>query len=346
MSNIERFARRDMLRLGGMGSLALLGGLGSTLSVSFAAEGTSAPINVITSDSTQTLTIFELIKAQRFLDKFGVSIKTLNVADASRTIPGVMGGGADVCILNGIGLTIAVIAKGAAMKIIGANSPLVQDAVYSAKPDIKSSRDLEGRVVGTGAIGALTYQLMVALLEKKGVDVGKVTFRNVGSNTDIFRAVVAGTVDAGPSGVDVYDDQAKYGVHSLTDGDLWKQLPDYIYQGAFASNHTLATKRDGLVRVLAAFSETFKFMQSPESKNAFIQARAAATGKNDTVAALSAWGFIQKYKPYAVDMRISEKSILYMQKLNIKTGSQKTVAPYSQIADMSLARDALKLVQA
>ena len=345
MSRINAFARRDLLRIGGLGGVALAGGLGSCLSVSFAAEGTGEPINVITSDSTQTLTIFNILHAQGYLEKFGVSIKTLNVADASRTIPGVMGGGADLCILNGIGLTIAVIAKGAAMKIIAANSPLVQDALYSAKPEVKSAKDLVGRVVGTGALGALTHQLVVALLQKEGIDVSKVTFRNVGSNTDIFRAVAAGTVDAGASGVDVYDDAAKYGVHVLSDGDLWKELPEYVYQGAFASDKTIEAKRDGMVRVLAAFSATFQFVQGPNSKDAFFKARAAATGKDDPAAALSAWSFIQKNKPYAVDQTFSEESIVYMQKLNIQTGSQKTVVPYSQIVDPTLARDALKLLR-
>jgi len=185
---------------------------------------------------------------------------------------------------------------------------------------------------------------MVALLKKKGVDPATVTFRNVGSNADIFRAVVAGTVDAGPSGIDVYDQQAKYHTHSLSDGDLWTELPEYTYQGTFTSDRAIADKREALVRTLAAFARLYRFVQSPDSQDLFIQSYAKAVGNPDPAEAESTWTFIQKIRSYAVDIVLSEERIRYMQDLNVELGVQKSVLPTNEVADSSLAREALKLL--
>src|SRR5262249_8705135 len=151
----------------------------------------------------------------------------------SKVIGALLSGSGDVCAGSGFASVFPAIEKGGKLKILAGASLLTDQAVFSAKPDIKSVKDLKGRTIGTGAPGALVHQMMVALLHKKGIKVSDVTFVNVGSNVDVFRAVVAGTVDAGPSAVDVYHEQAKYGVHSLTDGDLWAELPEYTNQAAY-----------------------------------------------------------------------------------------------------------------
>jgi hypothetical protein len=42
---------------------------------------------------------------------------------------------------------------------------------------------------------------------------------------------------------------------------------------------------------------------------------------------------------------LSEERVRYMQDLNISLGVQKGLLPYGQVTDMSLARDALKLIE-
>ena len=91
----------------------------------------------------------------------------------------------------------------------------------------------------------MSVQTVVLLLRKAGVNSTDVTFRNVGSNADIFKAVVSKTVDAGLSDVDVFDQQARYGVHALPDGLLWKQIPEYTNQASYASDSAIAGARIG-----------------------------------------------------------------------------------------------------
>jgi ABC-type nitrate/sulfonate/bicarbonate transport system substrate-binding protein len=183
------------------------------------------------------------------------------------------------------------------------------------------------------------------LLRKKGVDVGKIQFRNVGSNADIFKAVAAKTVDAGLGDVEVFDQQQKFGVHALPDGLLWKEIPEYTNQATYASEAAIAKDRDLLVRTLAAYDKAYRFVSGPSSKDAYLRARAAVTGSKDVQQATSQWSWIQKTQPYALDLVLSDDRINLVQKLNAEFKVQQKMLPMAQIADMSLARDALKIVR-
>ena len=74
------------------------------------------------------------------------------------------------------------------------------------KSGIAKPRDLEGKTIGTGAIGALLHQLCVALLVKNKVDVKKINFVNIGASGDVFRAAIMGTIDAGTGETAVLED--------------------------------------------------------------------------------------------------------------------------------------------
>jgi ABC-type nitrate/sulfonate/bicarbonate transport system substrate-binding protein len=238
---------------------------------------------------------------------------------------------------------LVAIEKGANVKIVAGASMLSDAAMYSGKPDIKSCKDLAGRTIGVGALGSVLHQIVTALLKKNGVDPGTVNFVNVGSNGDVFRAVVAGTVDAGPGPEEVLDQLDKYNIHALSDGKLWVELPDYANQATYVTDKVIAEKRDLIVRTLAAYAKLYRFIQNENSFSEFAAARAQANGTDDTDAARVQWNFYQANKPYANDLVLSERQARYMQDLNIGSGAQKTVIPYDQLADMSLARDALKL---
>ena len=175
---------------------------------------------------------------------------------------------------------------------------------------------------------------MVALLDRKGIAIDKVKFANVGSSANIFRAVVGKVVDAGLSSTDYLDTQDKYGVHIVEGGKLWETLEDYTFQGAFASAKAVVEKRDSLVRLLAAYAKMYRFISAPNSKDAFVAASVTALGAESAVGAASLWTF----------MNTNQERIQKLQKLNIEVGAQKTVLPYDKVADMSLARDALKLL--
>jgi NitT/TauT family transport system substrate-binding protein len=128
-------------------------------------------------------------------------------------------------------------------------------------------------------------------------------------------------------------------------GELWKDLRQYTFQTAYASNVAIAQNRDGLVRTLAAYGKLYRFLQGPDSRNDFFTARRQAQQPFDANAAALLWEFIQQQRPYAEDLIVSAERIDYLQNFNLSLGTQHRILPYAAVADMSLARDAARLLQ-
>lgn len=302
------------------------------------------PINIISTQGNATATIQELVKRRGLLDQMGLSANMVYVADGSKLMGALLSGESDVCMLSGFGQVLTAIEKGAKLKIIGSAMVKPEHAFYSAKPGIKSVKDLEGKTVASGSTGALLHAMTAAILRKYGVDEKKVTFVNVGGAPDVFRAVAAGIVDAGIAEIDVYNQQEKYKVHVLAEGDLWKEIPEFTFQAAYAPERVIAQKRDAVVRTLAAYAKLYRYLLTPESKADYVAAQAAVTSKADPEASGWQWQFFQETKIYATDLVLEEKRVRYMQELNVSLGVQKKVLPYADVADMSLAAEALKLI--
>ena len=313
------------------------------------AEKALRPVRIASAQGNQVVTMQELVRSQGYLEELGIAPEVLTVGDGTKLIGALMSGNSDICIFAGFNQTLAAIEKGARMKIIAGASITGQQAVFSAKPEIKSVHDLAGKTIGVGALGAQLHQVMIALLKKKGVDLSNVRFVNIGSSADVFRAIVAKTVDAGPAQADIFNQLEKYKIHMLEGGGFAQDLPEYTWQASFAMDRVIAGDRDLLVRVLAAYGKAYRFVQSdPTSKEVFIRARWKALGgaNFDVVAeeATGQWQFVQDNKPYTLDLRISPERVEYMQRLNVDVGAQRKILPYEQITDMSLAADAVRMM--
>ena len=333
------FSRRDLV----------LGASGAAISNSLfiwsaAAASKPTPITIANASGGLNLTMAALMRQEKFLESFDLAPDLLQVADGSKILGGVVGGSVDASMMSGFGQVFPAIQRGAAIKILGGGALLPTLALYTGKPDVKSLKDLEGKTVGTGSVGALVYQLTVTLLKKYTVDISKVRFANIGASADIFRAVSAGTVDAGCGEAALIEDDAKYHVRLIPHGNMSVELTKYTFQGAWASDRKIATERNALVRTLAAYAKLYRFVQDPKSKEAFLLASRAAFKNASEHDHELQWDYIQTYKPFAVNLTLSPERLRYMQELNVSFKIQKEVLPFDRIADMTLAADAVKLL--
>ena len=311
------------------------------LSAAFAQS--ARPVNTVAL-SANTIKVFdELLAKQGFLEEFGVNPRADVVSDGSKVVSALVGGASDICMQVGFGQFLPAIAAGAKLKVIAGAGLLPQVAVYTGRKDITSASQLVDCTIGSGAPGSLLHSLMVALLEKKGVDIKRVTFVNAGSSTDVFRAVSTGKVDAGPGDLAFLEQQDKYNVHVLSDGQLWKELPEYTNQVSVTTDAAIAEKRDVIVRMLAAYTKLYRFLHSDQSHEPFVRAFTTVLGSSEHEANTQ-WNFYKTYHPFAEGLVLSPERVSYMQDLNIKVALQKERLDYKQVADMSLADEALKLV--
>jgi ABC-type nitrate/sulfonate/bicarbonate transport system substrate-binding protein len=286
----------------------------------------------------------ELMRSQGYCERLGIRIDRTYVTNGAEAAALLRSGHGDVAMQVGFGPTLAAIDEGAPLRVIAGSNLLTVHAVYSKQPAIRRLQDLGGRTVGVGRLGALTHQLIYAALCKHGVDPATVRFVPIGNSATIFRALLAGEVDAGFGETDVFENQAHYGVHALDDGVLWQELPEFPNQASFATAAALRGKRDVLVRTLAAHALLYRFLHSPDSWTAYAAAWARALPGSDPAESRAQWSFYQRHHPFAADLLLPPVQVAYLQDLNVTMRLQRRVLPFDDIADMSLAHDAVRLL--
>jgi ABC-type nitrate/sulfonate/bicarbonate transport system substrate-binding protein len=298
-------------------------------------------INIVSTAGTTNMVIAALIERMGYLTRLGVKADFITVADGSKVVAALVSGAADICPTSGFTQVLAAIEKGARLKILGGGAIKNFNALFSANPLVLRLKDLEGRAVGIGALGSQLHQTMIALFRKHGVDAAKVRFANVGASVDVFRAVLARVVDAGCAEVWLQGDT---GLHIVEHGKTFESLPEFVNQAAFTSERAIAGKRTQVVKTLAAYAQCYRYIMSGDSAVDFMAASVRALGKNSAAAARAQWQFYRDIQPFAADLALPEDRLSYMQGLNIDTGTQQQRLPYAQVMDLSLAREALRLL--
>lgn len=341
-SGIDRraFLRAGAVAAGAVGAGSVLAACGSSGSSPKAASGKSlTSINIINTDTTDTLAFQQILQAKGWLEAYGVKASTTNVADGVKATAAITSGSADIALMSGFGQIFPLIAKGEPLKLIGGTGQLANFEVWSAQPNIRTLSDLRGKTVGIGAVGALLDQVMLALFQQEGIDPSTVTFVDIGSSTNVFKAVVAKRIDAGLGSIGFAANEQKYGVHPVA--SVWKVLPNWVNQGSFTSVSAIQNKREGLIGTLAAYGHLFRYLQGPDSESDFVNAYVTAGGSAPTAKTL--WNWYQQARPFDIGITLSPALVAYMQKMNILVKTQTSVLPYSKVADMSLAQAAAKL---
>ncbi|MFC0408809.1 ABC transporter substrate-binding protein [Roseomonas elaeocarpi] len=308
------------------------------------AAGTPIPVTIANASGNLNATMQELMNQSRFLQEFGLQPTILSIADGAKITAGIIGGEIDITMMTGFAQVFPAVERGAGLKVLGGASLLPALALFTAKPEVRTLKDLEGRTVGSGSVGSLLHQLTVAAMLKQGVDINKVRFINIGDSASVFRAVAMGTVDAGISDNAIIDRQEELKVRLVEHGNLAVELPEYTYQGAYASDAAIARRRPALVRSLAAYAKLYRFVQRPEAKDAFMRAWNTLYPSAGDAGGLAIWGFVQRYRPFTPELVLSEERLDYMQRLNMTLKTQTRLLPFAAVADMSLAREAVAML--
>ena len=198
-----------------------------------------------------------------------------------------------------------------------------------------------GKSIGVGAVGSELYDVFAALLAKSQIPLTSVTFRNVGSSADSFKAVLAKQIDCGYGQVGNQATAAKHGVRMIA--TVNQALPLWINQGAVASASAISGKRAALVKVLAAYASLFKYLATADSKADYVKAYTAAGGTAGE-AALE-WQFLNSNQAYSPTLTLPEDKMNFIQQQNVDNGTQSKVLPFSSYTDFSLRSDALASLQ-
>ncbi len=129
-----------------------------------------------------------------FADKRGVKIDILQIKSDSIGLKALLAGELD-SYEGGPGGVLVAGARGADLKILGCHWPTLVHGLF-VRGDIAKVADLKGKNLAISAPGAMPDLFVRAVLEANGVAPAEVKFANMGSDTDRYKALTAGVVDA------------------------------------------------------------------------------------------------------------------------------------------------------
>jgi NitT/TauT family transport system substrate-binding protein len=298
-------------------------------------------VKVASNQGAENASLQQLMLDRGYGQELSLDTQIVEGRSVNDPMDALLRGDADICMVSGFVGVLPAIEQGKELRLVGAAMLLPALAVYSKSDKIRRVEDLVGKTVGIGPMKGLLHILMLALLRKKGIDSSQVKFVNAGSNAQVFEAVKAGKVEAGLSGIAGMSDTS---ARVLDDGRLWQELPEYTYQPAYASVRALKEKPEELARCLAAYTKLYRYLSGPNSRAAYLDARRRAAKENSSAEGEAVWDFIQKVQPYALEVGLTPQRVAYLQELNVALGMQSKVLPFEQIADLSPAQGAKKLL--
>ena len=283
--------------------------------------------------------VFQYIGQERgFFRDEGIDIEFTEFQAGGPMLKALIAGELDLAE-SGFGPLPPAVAQGADIKLVGASKPGLNFALYT-KQDVNRLEDLYGRAVGIADPGSFVHQLMVALLELRGVDENRVQFVNIGSSPAIFRAVLTGKVDAGPSTIDwVPESRRAPDVKVLL--YFQEYLPRYVRVMLMARDRDIQQRSDVLVGTLTAWARSIRY--AIDHRDEWIALAEAKTGRPRDELGFT-FDYDIEHKIVAPNLAFDAEQVRYVQELNVKTGAQKEILPFDKVATLELQRQVVAKV--
>lgn len=230
--------------------------------------------------------------------------------------------------------------RGGDIKITGCYWPGLTYGIYS-KPGINSAADLKGKSIAISSPGALPDLLARAVLEKYNIPASEVKFSAMGSDSDRFKAVTAGIVDAAGASSEFVPVAEKMGVKMLAHAH--DVVPNYLRFCTMTSAKTIATRGDDLAKYLAASMNAWRFAM--ENRDKVVALTNEITGsKPDDVRPGYIFDEVKKYSAVDPSMPIPMEKLAWMQELLIKTGNLPKAVDLKTLVDEGPRTKALAIV--
>jgi NitT/TauT family transport system substrate-binding protein len=234
-------------------------------------------------------------------------------------------------------------ANGADIKLIGCHWPTLTYGIYS-KASIAGPADLKGKILAISAPGALPDLLARAVLEKNNIAASDVRFVVMGSDTDRFKAVSAGVVDAAAASTELEPMTRAMappaGIKLLVHAH--DVVPDYLRICIYAGGKTIAQHRDELTKFLAAEMAALRFALN--NRDAVIKlTREVTEAKPDDPRAAHIFDEVVRYSAIDPDMAIPLDKLAWMRELLTKTGNLTKPLDLTKLVDDSVRARALEL---
>jgi NitT/TauT family transport system substrate-binding protein len=202
--------------------------------------------------------ILYMASKRDFAGKLGLKLDFLQLKNDAIALKALLAGELD-SYEGGAGGAMAAAARGADVKIVGCNWLAAPHGVY-VRPGIASMADLKGKSVAVSTPGSFPEIFAKAAFEKAGIPAGQVRFAAMGSDTDRYKALIAGVVDGAIISNEYVPISAKDGIRDLMPAA--EVMPDFIRVCVEMTGKSLIGRRQDAVRFIAAEIEALRFAMS------------------------------------------------------------------------------------
>jgi len=282
---------------------------------------------------------FAMMVTRGFAEKQGLKLDIMQIKADQIGLKALLAGELDSYEGGPDGAIVAA-ARGADVKILGCHWPGLVHGLFAREPVAKID-DLRGKNIAISSPGALPDLLIRAVLEKNGIAASEVKFANMGSDTDRYKALTVGVVDAAIVSTE-YLPIAPANVKLLATGR--EALPNFMRVCMITSGKTLAEKRDEATRFLAAEISALRHAvasRDEEIKLTFEVAKAKADDPRP--------GFIfdeaVRHKDIDPEVGLPMEKLSWMQEMLLKNGSMPKPVDLAKVVAPDVREKALELAK-
>jgi len=192
--------------------------------------------------------------------KHGIALEILYTQGGGETQQAVISGGVEIGVAAGIMGVLSAYAKGAPVRIIGAETTGAADLYWYAKSDspIKTLKDADGKTISYSTNGSSTHGIVTAFVKQYSLGAKPVA---TGSPSSTLTQVMSGQIDVGwaapPFGLDQLDQGQIRIIASGNDASVFKGQTVRLL---ITNTQTLEARKLAIERFMQAYRETVDWM--------------------------------------------------------------------------------------
>ncbi len=272
-----------------------------------------------------------------FPEKFGLKVEILNLKSDVLGLKALLAGELD-SYEGGPAGAITADTRGVDVKVIGCAWPRIPHGLF-VRADITDIAQLKGKAIAISAPNAFPDLLARAALKKAGVSPDDVKFANLGSDSDRFKALMANVVQASVSSGEFLA-VAPPDVKLLFAGrDL---MPQFLRNCVMTSGKTIATRRDDMVRFMAAEIAGSRWAVTHKDEVMKIT-REIASIRADDPRPEFVFAESIKHGDFDPEMNVAKEKLAWLQNLLVETGDITRPVDIARTFDETIRKDAAAL---
>ena len=271
-----------------------------------------------------------------FAEKNGIKLESMQFKGDAIALKALIAGEID-SYEGSPGAPMVAFSRGADVRLVGCYWPGLTYAIFT-KADVKSVTELKGKTFGISSPGALPDLFARAVLEKSNIDGKDVQYAAMGSDTDRFRAVTAGIIQAAASSSEFTPMTEKMGLKVLVHAH--DVTPDYVRFCTYMSAKTIATRPDEATKFLASSIQAYR--HALKNRDQVVKLTREMTGaKEDDPRAEYVFDEVVKLNAVDSEMAIDRRKLEWMKELFVKTETLQVPIELDKFIDGGVREKAL-----